>query len=793
MKLKTDSRFKHFESKEQIQMGLDLENSHSIMSLLRNNIYSNPIKSWVREIYSNAVDAHARIDSKEDIRITIEDNENETGYLFIVRDFGPSMDKDTIANVYAKMGKSDKRSGNNEMGGWGLGAKSPLAYTDHFWVETFTTEDNCNIYRKWVQYIDSTRIGAIGLLEEKFVNGSFKAGTRVSIPFETKDYRNVVDSLLLYLSYTNANYSLEGIPFESKRPAYRFYGKDWALGMHADYYWRGSNLSFKDRGIVVVGDIPYRIDFSSLYKFFEDNNLDFAIKDLLPTNATIEDDKEFFKNFLTALRVYEFQIELPIGTIDLSASREDLQYTRHTCVNMYKQMYKLFLQFCIEVKVNLIYRDNLPEACIHFQNDYGGFMKEVVIKHLKWHKEPISFSGSPSIFTSSYFAKKYKLDQTYGKTKKVIMKSSDCSDIDLGSNRYFIVKQDTEYSSYSKFVKFYLTEKNYAFTDYFVVVGDEAFPHLCTWVKDTFDIMKMSDLVSFYKDNYVRETSTNRADKGKFKTLVYAGCEPRDKADGIGKFFDYGEVDIDPEETYYYISRDDYETFSHPFIGYGSYLWKPLNTFLENRNINKSNLVYTTKVTRNYKGDNWINFIDYLKSEIKLHTPNLQTYINSLFIELICEQQFKLVSNLNTSLIERKDGLFSNLHREYIAVKKYVVDNEATGSLFNLINSSVRAINDSRNHWNSRQYNEQSILDNFKDYGEGIYKSFRPFEDYFNAYPMLNIFNRGYWDNRDMNLSLDDAISYINLMSKVDEEPIKEKEELESSSFSFSSLISRFD
>jgi len=137
--------------------------------------------------------------------------------------------------------------------------------------------------------------------------------------------------------------------------------------------------------------------------------------------------------------------------------------------------------------------------------------------------------------------------------------------------------------------------------------------------------------------------------------------------------------------------------------------------------------------------------------------------------------------------------LFSNLHREYIAVKKYVVDNEATGSLFNLINSSVRAINDSRNHWNSRQYNEQSILDNFKDYGEGIYKSFRPFEDYFNAYPMLNIFNRGYWDNRDMNLSLDDAISYINLMSKVDEEPIKEKEELESSSFSFSSLISRFD
>jgi len=53
--------------------------------------------------------------------------ERDGGYVFIVRDYGNSMDKDTIANVYAKMGKSDKRSGNNEMGGWGwIGNLGPL-------------------------------------------------------------------------------------------------------------------------------------------------------------------------------------------------------------------------------------------------------------------------------------------------------------------------------------------------------------------------------------------------------------------------------------------------------------------------------------------------------------------------------------------------------------------------------------------------------------------------------------------------------------------------------------------
>lgn len=51
MKIIKNESFKFFEGKEQIQMGLDLDNAHSIMSLLRNNIYSDPITSWVREIY----------------------------------------------------------------------------------------------------------------------------------------------------------------------------------------------------------------------------------------------------------------------------------------------------------------------------------------------------------------------------------------------------------------------------------------------------------------------------------------------------------------------------------------------------------------------------------------------------------------------------------------------------------------------------------------------------------------------------------------------------------------------
>jgi sensor histidine kinase regulating citrate/malate metabolism len=115
MKKTETTSFKRFQGKEDIQMGLDLDNTFAIMNLLRNNIYSDPIKSIVREIYSNAIDAQKRVDSTASIELSITDEGNI--HFFSVRDFGASMDKEVISTIYAKMGKSDKRDSNLEHGG----------------------------------------------------------------------------------------------------------------------------------------------------------------------------------------------------------------------------------------------------------------------------------------------------------------------------------------------------------------------------------------------------------------------------------------------------------------------------------------------------------------------------------------------------------------------------------------------------------------------------------------------------------------------------------------------------
>jgi hypothetical protein len=114
----------------------------------------------------------------------------------------------------------------------GLGAKVPLSYTDNFWIETFTIEEGINIYRKWVQYIDSTRVGVITLLEEEINPAEFKQGTNILIPFQEKDLLKLVDSLSLYLRYTKSKYRMGEGQFNNlilTKNTYNYFGENWAF------------------------------------------------------------------------------------------------------------------------------------------------------------------------------------------------------------------------------------------------------------------------------------------------------------------------------------------------------------------------------------------------------------------------------------------------------------------------------------------------------------------------------------------------------------------------------------
>lgn len=113
-----------------------------IFSLLSRKLYKRPIEAVIREVFSNAIDAHqeAGILETVPVRITMPD----VGInRFAIRDFGPGMSEyDMIGNeddpgIYLYYGESTKRKKENSIGGLGLGTKSPLAYTHAFTVTSW--------------------------------------------------------------------------------------------------------------------------------------------------------------------------------------------------------------------------------------------------------------------------------------------------------------------------------------------------------------------------------------------------------------------------------------------------------------------------------------------------------------------------------------------------------------------------------------------------------------------------------------------------------------------------------
>jgi hypothetical protein len=81
---------------------------------------SDKIGYPIRELSTNAWDA-----ARGDFEVHLPTSLNP---VFKVRDFGPGMSEHDMENVYAKPYASKKRESNDQVGGWGIGSKSPYAY-----------------------------------------------------------------------------------------------------------------------------------------------------------------------------------------------------------------------------------------------------------------------------------------------------------------------------------------------------------------------------------------------------------------------------------------------------------------------------------------------------------------------------------------------------------------------------------------------------------------------------------------------------------------------------------------
>ena len=178
MKYQT-SENKLIQSQKTMSVELSLNDTKKAIELLYSQ-YRNPIRTTVQEIVSNAFDAMTQ-SGKENVPIKIQVPNEINDFMFGVRDYGNSMDDHTIKTVYMRVNATTKGASNNQIGGFGIGSKTPWSYTDTFILKTFL--NGVETHYVLVKGRNTVQIGYKGETEED--NGT-------EVLFKTK--RQDVDS-----------------------------------------------------------------------------------------------------------------------------------------------------------------------------------------------------------------------------------------------------------------------------------------------------------------------------------------------------------------------------------------------------------------------------------------------------------------------------------------------------------------------------------------------------------------------------------------------------------------------
>ena len=117
-----------------VNMVIDSSNNKKLMAILSQNLYQDPIGSIVREYVSNALDAQREAGTDTPIKVQLK---KENGnFVFKVIDNGVGLSPERIENVFCKYLSSTKEGAANQLGYFGLGSKSGLAYCDSFFVHS---------------------------------------------------------------------------------------------------------------------------------------------------------------------------------------------------------------------------------------------------------------------------------------------------------------------------------------------------------------------------------------------------------------------------------------------------------------------------------------------------------------------------------------------------------------------------------------------------------------------------------------------------------------------------------
>lgn len=308
--------------------------------VLSDTIYKNKTGSLVREISCNAYDSHVQA-GRADVPFTIHMPDAMEPY-FSVTDYGLGLSDDSVRKIFTQYFNSTKDNSNDVIGAFGLGSKTPFAYTDTFTI-TSTYNGETVFYSA---YLNDDGVPSIAELDR--TPSDAHNGVEIKVPVNREDFNNFRTAVA------------EQLRFFTVKPEIKNCSNFEFATVSSTDILNVANLSLNRfyNGIYVIqGQVGYPLAVSHS-----------------PELAKLS---EKARTFLSNIEGVGGILMVPIGKIEVIASREGISYSKATVasLNEYLELAADQVKDAIAERLNNTSSDWERACLINTNQFFGQFAK----------------------------------------------------------------------------------------------------------------------------------------------------------------------------------------------------------------------------------------------------------------------------------------------------------------------------------------------------------------------------------------------------------------------------------
>lgn len=280
-----------------------MESSAIAFEILTTKIYTRPVDAIVRELACNARDAHIEAGTQDrPIEIFLPSSQTYDNPFkayreavssdhFTIRDYGTGLSPEQIENLYTVFFSSNKRDTNDLTGCFGIGSKSPFAYSDTFSVASYYNG------KKHLYVMSKSATGVPSVTSIASTDTTEDNGLEISIPVKSQD-------ITKFQSAAQWLFAFETKP-RIACPEFN----------HKDFDVRYKYFHLKTPGDFSIRILPLSDEFQESTRHIEMGGVIYGMPRILNTHNIWTQD--FYRGSMIILR-------MPTGSLSPSPSREEI-------------------------------------------------------------------------------------------------------------------------------------------------------------------------------------------------------------------------------------------------------------------------------------------------------------------------------------------------------------------------------------------------------------------------------------------------------------------------------------